>query len=128
MTTPTLLQGQVTVGDALPELAYPVTATTVVLGALAALYPWELGTKADAFASAPAGIRPEWYFLAAFQTLSRLEGIIPALESAHAVAEAIKLAPTLGREKILIVNLSGRGDKDVQTVAGILAHAGAGKP
>jgi len=58
--------------------------------------------------------------LAAFQTLSRLEGIIPALESAHAVAEAIKLAPTLGPDKLMIVNLSGRGDKDVQTVAGIL--------
>jgi tryptophan synthase beta chain len=58
--------------------------------------------------------------LDAFQVLSRLEGIIPALESAHAVAEAIKLAPTLSSDKILIVNLSGRGDKDVQTVSKIL--------
>ena len=58
--------------------------------------------------------------LEAFQTHSRLEGIIPALESAHAVAEAVKLAPTLPPDKLLIVNLSGRGDKDVQTVARIL--------
>ncbi len=54
--------------------------------------------------------------LAAFQTLCELEGIIPALESAHAVAEAIKRAPTLPKEHILIVNLSGRGDKDLDTV------------
>ena len=58
--------------------------------------------------------------LEAFQTLSRLEGIIPALESAHAVAETAKLAPTLPPDKLIVVNLSGRGDKDVQTVAGIL--------
>lgn len=60
--------------------------------------------------------------LEAFQLLSRLEGIIPALESAHALAEAIKLAPRLPREKLIVVNLSGRGDKDVQTVAGILGE------
>ncbi|MBM4033898.1 MAG: tryptophan synthase subunit beta [Planctomycetes bacterium] len=58
--------------------------------------------------------------LAAFQSLSRLEGIIPALESAHAVAEAIKLAPTLPAEKLLVIGLSGRGDKDVESVARIL--------
>jgi tryptophan synthase beta chain len=52
----------------------------------------------------------------AFIMLSRLEGIIPALESAHAIAEAIKLAPKLGRDKIIIVNLSGRGDKDLDYV------------
>ena len=57
--------------------------------------------------------------LAAFELLSRKEGIIPALESAHAVAEAIKLAPKLSKDKIIIVNLSGRGDKDVQHVAKI---------
>jgi tryptophan synthase beta chain len=55
--------------------------------------------------------------LAAFQTLSGLEGIIPALESAHALAYATKLAPTLARDQILLVNLSGRGDKDIATVA-----------
>jgi len=55
--------------------------------------------------------------LAAFDLLSREEGIIPALESAHAVAEAIKLAPTMKKRHILIINLSGRGDKDVQQVA-----------
>lgn len=55
--------------------------------------------------------------LEAFQTLSRLEGIIPALESAHAVAHALKIAREMRREEIIIVNLSGRGDKDVHTVA-----------
>ncbi|RUS47406.1 tryptophan synthase subunit beta [Cohnella sp. AR92] len=54
--------------------------------------------------------------LEAFQELSRVEGIIPALESAHAVAYAKKLAPTMSRDRILIVNLSGRGDKDVEQV------------
>jgi tryptophan synthase beta chain len=54
--------------------------------------------------------------LAAFRALARLEGILPALESAHAVAYAQRLAPELGREKILLVNLSGRGDKDVHTM------------
>ncbi|MBI5876210.1 MAG: tryptophan synthase subunit beta [Chloroflexi bacterium] len=54
--------------------------------------------------------------LSAFQALCRLEGIIPALESSHAVAEAIKLAPTLGRDRIILVNLSGRGDKDLDSV------------
>ncbi|RMH00830.1 MAG: tryptophan synthase subunit beta [Chloroflexi bacterium] len=54
--------------------------------------------------------------LAAFQTLSRMEGIIPALESAHAVAEAIKRAPTMRPDQIILVNLSGRGDKDLNTV------------
>lgn len=57
--------------------------------------------------------------LAAFELLSRKEGIIPALESAHAVTEVIKLAPKLSKDKIIIVNLSGRGDKDVQHVANI---------
>jgi tryptophan synthase beta chain len=52
--------------------------------------------------------------------LSETEGIIPALESAHAVAYAAKLAPTLTREQVVIVNLSGRGDKDMQTVARVL--------
>ena len=48
-----------------------------------------------------------------------MEGIIPALESAHAVAEAVKRAPRMKKSEIMIVNLSGRGDKDVQQVAGI---------
>ena len=55
--------------------------------------------------------------LAAFHTLCRAEGIIPALESAHAVAQAMKLAPKLAESAILLVNLSGRGDKDLHTVA-----------
>ena len=55
--------------------------------------------------------------LAAFHACCRIEGIIPALESAHALAYATKLAPTLPRDAILLVNLSGRGDKDMATVA-----------
>jgi tryptophan synthase beta chain len=55
--------------------------------------------------------------LEAFQAVSQLEGIIPALESAHAVAHALKLAREMSREQIIVVNLSGRGDKDVNTVA-----------
>ena len=55
--------------------------------------------------------------LEAFQLISQLEGIIPALESAHAVAHALKLARELTSEQLIIVNLSGRGDKDVNTVA-----------
>ena len=55
--------------------------------------------------------------LAAFHRLCRTEGIIPALESSHAVAHAIRIAPTMARDKILLVNLSGRGDKDMATVA-----------
>jgi len=53
----------------------------------------------------------------AFAFLSRTEGIIPAIESAHAVAHAMKLAPTLNKESVIVVNLSGRGDKDVYQVA-----------
>ncbi|MCH7959985.1 MAG: tryptophan synthase subunit beta [Candidatus Hydrogenedentes bacterium] len=58
--------------------------------------------------------------LEAFQTLSRLEGIIPALESAHALAHAIKIVPGMPREQVVIINLSGRGDKDVQHAARII--------
>jgi tryptophan synthase beta chain len=54
--------------------------------------------------------------LAAFQTLCQSEGIIPALESAHAVAEAIKRAPTMPKDSVMLINLSGRGDKDLDTV------------
>ena len=57
--------------------------------------------------------------LSAFELLSRIEGITPALESAHALAEIVKLAPELSKEEIIIINLSGRGDKDVQHVARI---------
>lgn len=60
--------------------------------------------------------------LAAFQTLCRLEGIIPALEPSHALAHVIKIAPDLPRDHIMVVNLSGRGDKDIFTVA---KHLGA---
>jgi tryptophan synthase beta chain len=55
--------------------------------------------------------------LAAFHSLTRMEGIMPALESSHAVAYAMKIAPTMSKDKVLLVNLSGRGDKDMNTVA-----------
>lgn len=58
--------------------------------------------------------------LEAFQLLSRMEGIIPALESSHAIAELIRIAPSLNKEALVIVNLSGRGDKDVTQVSEIL--------
>ena len=61
--------------------------------------------------------------LAAFELLARLEGILPALESAHAVAHALELAPKLGPDAVLLINLSGRGDKDVETVQRALASA-----
>ena len=60
--------------------------------------------------------------LEAFQLLSRKEGIIPALESAHAIAELIRIAPELNKDTLVIVNLSGRGDKDVIQVAELLAQ------
>jgi tryptophan synthase beta chain len=59
--------------------------------------------------------------LEAFQTLAKLEGILPALESAHAIAYALRMAKSLGPEAVLLVNLSGRGDKDVNTVEKALA-------
>ena len=58
--------------------------------------------------------------LDAFQTLSKLEGIIPALESAHAIADVMRIAPTMSPDQIILVNLSGRGDKDIFSVAGVL--------
>ncbi|MGB8275147.1 MAG: tryptophan synthase subunit beta [Alphaproteobacteria bacterium] len=60
--------------------------------------------------------------LDAFQLLTRLEGIIPALESAHAIAHVAKMAPTLPRDNLVVVNLSGRGDKDIFTVAKALGE------
>jgi tryptophan synthase beta chain len=59
----------------------------------------------------------------AFQLLARLEGIIPALESAHAVAHGIEVAREMSRDEVLIVNLSGRGDKDVNTALEYLEKA-----
>jgi tryptophan synthase beta chain len=55
--------------------------------------------------------------LEAFSLLSKTEGILPALESAHAIAYVRKIAPSLGKDQIVVINLSGRGDKDVQSVA-----------
>jgi len=65
--------------------------------------------------------------LDAFKLLSRLEGIIPALESAHAIAEALKVAPKMSRDKSIIVNLSGRGDKDLDTVTNFFSPSSEGR-
>jgi tryptophan synthase beta chain len=63
--------------------------------------------------------------LEALQFLSRTEGIIPALESAHAIAQLMKIAPAMSKDQIIILNLSGRGDKDVQAIMGYLEQGGA---
>ena len=60
--------------------------------------------------------------VSAFEYLSKTEGIIPAIESAHAVAAAMKIAPEMGKDKIIVINLSGRGDKDVYSVARYRGH------
>jgi tryptophan synthase beta chain len=60
--------------------------------------------------------------LEGFKLLARLEGILPALETAHAIAQAAKLAPKLSKDQVIVVNLSGRGDKDCQEVARLLAR------
>jgi tryptophan synthase beta chain len=75
-------------------------------------HAWLMDTKRATY----VGVTDE-EALAAFHRLCRIEGIIPALESSHALAHAIRLAPTLSKDKILLVNLSGRGDKDMHTVA-----------
>ncbi|MDE7372065.1 MAG: tryptophan synthase subunit beta, partial [Desulfovibrio sp.] len=64
--------------------------------------------------------------LDAFFLLSRHEGILPALESSHALAQAVKMAPGMGKDKVLLVNLSGRGDKDVEQVAELVRQGKAG--
>jgi tryptophan synthase beta chain len=61
--------------------------------------------------------------LAAFQQVAQLEGILPALETAHALAHVAELAPRLSKDKIIIVNLSGRGDKDCQEVARLIGKS-----
>ena len=60
--------------------------------------------------------------MSAFEYLSRTEGIIPAIESAHAVAAAMKIAPEMGKDQTIVINLSGRGDKDVYSVARYRGH------
>jgi len=64
--------------------------------------------------------------LAAFEALARLEGILPALESAHALAWVLREGPRLGRDAIVVVNLSGRGDKDVAEVLRVTGRSGDG--
>ena len=66
--------------------------------------------------------------LAAFHRLCRTEGIIPALESSHAVAHAMRMAPTMRPDQLLLVNLSGRGDKDIGTVADLSGVAFYDRP
>ena len=61
--------------------------------------------------------------LEAFQLCTRLEGIVPALESAHGLAQVMKLAPTMGKEESIVLCLSGRGDKDVESVGRRLGMA-----
>jgi len=57
--------------------------------------------------------------LEAFKELTRIEGIMPALETAHGIAHVKKIAPSMGKEQSIVVNVSGRGDKDINTVADI---------
>jgi tryptophan synthase beta chain len=66
--------------------------------------------------------------LAAFRALTRLEGIIPALESAHAIAYALRLAPGVPAGTVLLVNLSGRGDKDLETVSALATDGEGNTP
>jgi tryptophan synthase beta chain len=63
--------------------------------------------------------------IAAFQLCSRLEGIIPALEPAHALAKVMEIAPRKPKEHLMVINLSGRGDKDLDSVAAHLERRGA---
>ena len=60
----------------------------------------------------------------ALHYLSRTEGIIPAIESAHAVAHALKIVPAMGRDEIVVINISGRGDKDMHTVIALAEKEG----
>ncbi|MCY0875024.1 MAG: tryptophan synthase subunit beta [Firmicutes bacterium] len=85
-------------------------------------YPGVGPEHAYLFASSRAAYVPatDQEALDAFETLTRSEGIIPALESAHAVAYAMKLAATMTRDQVVVVNLSGRGDKDVHTIEALL--------
>lgn len=78
-------------------------------------YYWKKGRIQFAYANDAEALE-------AFQLLCRMEGILPALESSHALAHAVKIAPTLAKEKILLVNLSGRGDKDVWHAAKVMGE------
>ena len=110
----------------------------VLHGNMSYLLQDELGQVREAHSIAPGldypGVGPEHAWLAqtgrasyatatddeaidALSMLSRLEGVIPALDSAHAIAHVIRIAPTMGRDRIIVVNLSGRGDKDMPVVA-----------
>ncbi len=93
-----------------------------VLAALASLFPWELGTKADAFAPAPAGIKPEWYFLFMFQTLKLLPGSVAGLEGELIGLFAFGLAGLMWFFLPLIDRRSSREESSpLVTAAGVLA-------
>jgi len=126
-------------------IATPLTAATIATGSLGVFHGMksyfcqdEYGQIAPVYSISAGldypGIGPEHAMLAdlgraqyvpvtdleaveAFEYLSRTEGIIPAIESAHAVAYACQLAPTMDKEKIIVINISGRGDKDVAAIA-----------
>jgi cytochrome b6 len=98
--------------------------TLAVLGALAAIFPWELGEKADPFASAPKGIRPEWYFLAQFYTLKLIpshvwffEGELLGIACFGALALCWALLPVWG------VNRAGQTRQRLVTAAGVFLVA-----
>ena len=106
-------------------------------------WPWSLGQTADVHSISAGldypGVGPEHAYwkdskrveyvcitddeaLEAFQLLAQLEGILPALESSHAIAHVTKLAPKLSKDQIIVINLSGRGDKDCQEVARLIGN------
>ena len=116
----------------------PVVLSVIVAAALVTWLPREYKTQATLGVSLPA-LSPDLLkqtgrvtyeavtdqeALEAFQLLARLEGIIPALECAHALAYLVKLVPRLSQDAIVILCVSGRGDKDVAYVEALLAQGG----
>jgi len=93
-----------------------------VLAALAAFYPWELGTKADPFAVVPAGIRPEWYFLAMFHTLKLVPSHVLGIEGERLGVVAFGLAAVLLVLVPFLDRRASRGESSqVFTIAAVLA-------
>ena len=95
----------------------PRIAISVEVVAYIGLILLALALRTAELGTVPLGERESYEALAAFRTLSETEGIIPALETAHAIAHVIKIAPSLTADQIIVVNCSGRGDKDVDTAA-----------
>ena len=98
--------------DLMPDITYPTLSVSADYPGVGPEHSWLKDTGRVSYV--PATDREA---LDAFQLLTKVEGIIPALESAHALAYVTKLAPTMAKDRIIVVNLSGRGDKDVFTVA-----------